>query len=95
MIPLPVAELQMKKLPYQKVYEKYGYVVDPHTACGFAETIMDLLLYSQQHIRQISGYDRKIDRLGSITPSLESLKQSRLLSISKPEAIKQFMRDHL
>ena len=83
----------------KKVYEKYGYVVDPHTACGFAETIDGpSIILATAHPAKFPDTIEKSIGLEVLHPSLESFKTKPIVKYSvepNPEAIKQFMREHL
>ena len=83
----------------KKVYEKYGYVVDPHTACGFAETIDgSSIILATAHPAKFPDTIEKSIGLEVLHPSLESFKTKPIVKYSvepNPEAIKQFMRAHL
>ena len=83
----------------KKVYEKYGYVVDPHTACGFAETIDGpSVILATAHPAKFPDTIEKSIGLEVLHPSLESFKTKPIVKYSvepNPEAIKQFMRVHL
>ena len=83
----------------KKVYEKYGYVVDPHTACGFAETIDGpSIILATAHPAKFPDTIEKSIGLDVLHPSLESFKTKPIVKYSvepNPEAIKQFIREHL
>jgi threonine synthase len=83
----------------EKVYQKYGYVVDPHTACGFAETINGpAIILATAHPAKFPDTIEKSIGLEVLHPSLESFKTKPIVKYSvepNPEAIKQFMREHL
>lgn len=83
----------------EKVYQKYGYVVDPHTACGFAETINGpAIILATAHPAKFPDTIEKSIGLEVLHPSLESFKTKPIVKYSvepNPEAIKQFMRKHL
>ncbi len=81
------------------VYEKYGYVADPHTACGFAEGGEGpQMVLSTAHPAKFP--DTIQDAIGqdSTHPSLEALKRREIVKYAvepTPEAIKAFMRAHV
>lgn len=83
----------------EKVYQKYAYVVDPHTACGFAETINGpAIILATAHPAKFPDTIEKSIGLEVLHPSLESFKTKPIVKYSvepNPEAIKQFMREHL
>jgi threonine synthase len=83
----------------EKVYQKYGYVVDPHTACGFAKTISGpAIILATAHPAKFPDTIEKSIGLEVLHPSLESFKTKPIVKYSvepNPEAIKAFMREHL
>jgi threonine synthase len=84
----------------KRVYDEFGYVIDPHTACGFApvDSSDPELVLSTAHpakfpdtIKDSIGYD-------STHPTLEALKSREIIKYAvepNPEAIKAFMRAHV
>ncbi|WPJ94918.1 threonine synthase [Coraliomargarita algicola] len=78
------------------VYAKYGYVADPHTACGFSDGFEGKeIILSTAHPAKFP--DTIQDAIGedSTHPSLEELKSREIVKYSvepTPEAIKAFMR---
>ncbi|MFT4902167.1 MAG: threonine synthase [Lentimonas sp.] len=91
-------DAQIKQI-IQDVYDKYGYVADPHTACGFtAAGEGPELVLSTAHPAKFP--DTIQDAIGqdSTHHSLEALKQREIVKYSveaTPEAIKAFMRQHV
>ena len=83
----------------KEVYEKYAYVLDPHTACGFSETIDGpSIILATAHPAKFPDTIEKSIGLEVLHPSLESFKTKPIVKYSvepNPEAIKQFMRSHL
>jgi threonine synthase len=86
----------------KRVHAQYGYVVDPHTACGFAPvedgTAGVELVLATAHPAKFP--DTIVDAIGedSIHPSLELLKSREVIKYSvdpTPDAIKAFMRAHI
>ena len=84
----------------KQVYERYGYVIDPHTACGFApvdNTGPELVLATAHPAKFADTIEASIGT-GSTHHSLEVLKKRAIVKYSvepTPAAIKAFMRDHL
>ena len=84
----------------KQVYEQYGYVIDPHTACGFApvdNTGPELVLATAHPAKFADTIEASIGT-GSTHHSLEVLKKRAIVKYSvepTPAAIKAFMRDHL
>lgn len=85
----------------KRVYEQYGYVVDPHTACGFAPVEDGAsgpeIILSTAHPAKFP--DTIVEAIGkdSTHPSLEVLKEREIVKYAvepTPEAIKAFMRKH-
>ena len=83
----------------KKVYEKYGYVVDPHTACGFAGNFNgSSLVLATAHPAKFADTIEKSIGLEVLHPSLENFKSKPIIKYTvepNPEAIKRFMREHL
>ena len=82
----------------KRVYEQYGYVADPHTACGFAGDFDGpQLVLSTAHPAKFP--DTIVESIGqdSTHPSLETLKAREIVKHAvepTPAAIKAFMRAH-
>lgn len=78
------------------VYEKYGYVVDPHTACGFVDGFEGQeIILSTAHPAKFPDTIQSAIAQDSTHPSLEELKSCEIVKHSvepTPEAIKAFMR---
>ncbi|WP_269526045.1 threonine synthase [Coraliomargarita parva] len=83
-----------------RIYDSFTYVIDPHTACGFApvdENGPEIIL-STAHPAKFP--DTIVDAIGleSTHPSLEALKARQIVKHQvepTPEAIKAFMRQHV
>lgn len=82
----------------REVYEKYRYVVDPHTACGFNELPEGpSVVLATAHPAKFPETIRAALGVDSTHPSLEALKAKQVVKHSvepTPEAIKAFMRNH-
>ncbi len=82
-----------------EVYEKYGYVADPHTACGFADGFEGKeIILSTAHPAKFPDTIQSAIGQDSTHPSLEELKSREIVKHSvepTPEAIKAFMRAHV
>jgi len=82
----------------REVYQRYHYVVDPHTACGF----VDLpdghnLVLATAHPAKFPDTIRAALDVDARHPALEALKQKAIVKHAlepTPEAIKAFMRSH-
>jgi threonine synthase len=78
------------------VYEKYDYVVDPHTACGFTDLPKGPnLVLSTAHPAKFPDTISSALSVDSTHPSLEELKTKEVVKHfvePTPEAIKAFMR---
>jgi len=84
----------------REVHESFGYVVDPHTACGFtpAESTGPELVLATAHPAKFPDTIREAIGVESTHPSLEKLKSREVVKHgveSTPEAIKAFMRGHV
>ncbi len=83
----------------REVYQKYGYIVDPHTACGFAELRKDrpAVILGTAHPAKFP--DTIADSIGQhpTHPTLEALKplpmRKHTLDAS-PLAIRNFIEQH-
>ena len=82
----------------REVYEKYGYVVDPHTACGFADLPEGPnLILATAHPAKFPDTIRDALAMDCTHPTLEALKAKEVVKHEvepTPEAIKAFMRQH-
>ena len=82
-----------------EVYEKYGYVVDPHTACGFKELEAfdySVVLSTAHPAKFPDVIEQSIGRKAT-HPTLEALKQREIskFSLSPDEqSIKEFIRSN-
>ena len=91
----------------KEVYSKYGYIADPHTACGFAPVLSpsNHSPFSGKEIVLATAHPAKFpDTIDSAVGqesthhSLEVLKSREIVKYSvesTPEAIKAFMRKHV
>ena len=67
----------------KEVYEKYGYVLDPHTACGFSETIDGpSIILATAHPAKFPDTIEKSIGLELLHPSLESFKTKPIVKYS-------------
>lgn len=90
----------------KEVYSKYGYIADPHTACGFAPALSPLsgsgsggkeIVLATAHPAKFPDTIEAAIGQDSTHPSLEALKSREIVKHSvepTPEAIKAFMRAH-
>jgi threonine synthase len=78
------------------VYLKYGYVVDPHTACGFEEGFEGKeIILATAHPAKFPDTIQAAIGEDSMHASLEVLKSKEIVKYSvdpTPAAIKAFMR---
>lgn len=84
----------------KRVHEQYGYVADPHTACGFAPGSVagPEIVLSTAHPAKFPDTIQEAIGQDSTHPSLEALKQREIVKHAvepTPEAIKAFMRAHI
>lgn len=78
------------------VYSKYGYIADPHTACGFGDGFegKEIILATAHPAKFPDTIEAAIGK-DATHPSLEELKVRDIVKHSvepNPEAIKAFMR---
>lgn len=82
----------------KSVYQDFEYVVDPHTACGFAGTgSTPEIILATAHPAKFPDTIAKAIGYESTHPYLERLKDRPIVKHSvesTPEAIKSFMRSH-
>jgi threonine synthase len=83
----------------QSVYQRYGYVVDPHTACGFADLSKDRPSLVLATASPAKFPDTIISAIGvePKDPNLETLKQRPLkkhLLKADPASIRAFIDAH-
>ena len=83
----------------KNVYSKYGYVVDPHTACGFEQGFegKEIILATAHPAKFPETIQAAIGE-NSTHASLEVLKSKEIVKhivIPSPEAIKAFMRTRI
>lgn len=80
----------------REVYEKYDYVVDPHTACGFTDIGKEPeIILSTAHPAKFPDTILHAVGVDSTHPTLEALKSKEIVKHHvepTPEAIKAFMR---
>lgn len=84
----------------RSIYDNYGYIVDPHTACGFTDLSEEepTLILSTAHPAKFPDTLEKSIGIEVLHPSLEAFKTQPIVKYSvdpEPIAIKQFMREHL
>lgn len=81
----------------QRVYKDYGYIIDPHTACGFSGTGDGVeLIFSTAHPAKFPDTIHESIGQDVTHSSLETLKSRKIVKHSvepSPEAIKAFMRE--
>ena len=82
------------------VFQRYGYVIDPHTACGFTQ--MDeqypQLILSTAHPAKFPDTITHCVNTAPTHPSLERLKtkpQTKYEAPAQADAIKTFIREHM
>ena len=79
----------------KEVYDAYGYVVDPHTACGFSNlTKNPSVVLATAHPSKFPDTIKGSIGLEILHPSLEVLKSREPLNYEvkpNPEAIKEFI----
>lgn len=82
----------------RRVYKKYDYVIDPHTACAFSDLPEGPnLVLATAHPAKFPDTIRDALAVDSTHPSLEALKTKAVVKYQvepTPEAIKTFMRKH-
>lgn len=80
------------------VYERYGYIVDPHTACGFSgEFPGPQIILSTAHPAKFPDVINEAIGQDVTHSSLENLMDREIVKYivePTPEAIKAFMRTH-
>jgi threonine synthase len=83
----------------KEVYTKYGYVVDPHTACGFVDGFEGKeIVLATAHPAKFPDTIQAAIGQDSTHPSLEALKSRPIVKHGvepTPEAIKAFMRANI
>ena len=84
----------------KQVYDQFGYVIDPHTACGFApvENTGPELILATAHPAKFPDTIEASVGIGTTHHSLDILKQRAIVKYSvepTPAAIKAFMRARL
>jgi threonine synthase len=90
----------------KEVYLRYGYIVDPHTACGFAPVLGGseeasggkAIVLATAHPAKFPDTIEAAIGQDVTHPSLETLKSRKIVKHSvepTPEAIKAFMRAHV
>lgn len=82
----------------KQVHQQYNYVVDPHTACGFAGRFEGpQVVLATAHPAKFPDVIKDAIGQDSTHPSLENLKGREIVKHTvapTPEAIKSFMREH-
>ena len=81
------------------VYAKYGYVADPHTACGFTD-LKDgpNVILSTAHPAKFPDIIQDAIQMEATHPTLEALKAKEIVKhhvVPTPEGIKAFMRERV
>lgn len=80
----------------KRVYEKYNYVVDPHTACGFQEIDPDrnTVVLGTAHPAKFPDVIQKATGKTSTHPALEALKSKQIVNYQlepNPDSVKAFL----
>jgi len=81
----------------QWVYEKYGYVTDPHTACAFEtiDPVKTQLIMSTAHPAKFPEAIQKAIGMEVTHPTLDALKSKSVVRYelhSNPETIREFIQ---
>jgi threonine synthase len=81
------------------VHQRYGYVVDPHTACGFKDLPKDRpsVVLSTAHPAKFPDVIRQSIGSEATHPTLEALKSRPLVKHKIPatvKAVKEFIESH-
>lgn len=92
-----------KEIPslIKKVYKKDGYVVDPHTACGFSWAPKEgeqTVVLATAHPAKFPDTIREAIGVDAIHPSLEKLKGREMVKYSveaTEESIRNFVRERV
>ena len=85
----------------RRVYDRFGYVVDPHTACGFAwepRPEEETVVLATAHPAKFPETIEAALGFSATHPSLEELKERPIIRFPLdpgPEAIRDFIRTHL
>tara|TARA_B110000037_G_scaffold146860_1_gene165819 strand:- start:32407 stop:33762 length:1356 start_codon:yes stop_codon:yes gene_type:complete len=82
------------------LYEKYDYVVDPHTACGFVDISKErpTVIMSTAHPAKFADVIEKVLGKPVTHPALEALKEKEQVKYPLPatdEAVKDFLVKHI
>jgi threonine synthase len=82
------------------VWQKYRYVVDPHTACGFTEIAQDRtsIMLATAHPAKFPDVVKKATGTEPIHPTLEALKSEPLQTWPLPasaQAVQEFISAHV
>jgi len=90
----------MIKETIQSVYSDYGYICDPHTACGFADlpATGTRIVLGTAHPAKFPDVIEAATGVAVTEPSLEALKARPVIrhELSRqPEAIRQFIEEQL
>lgn len=83
-----------------RVHREYGYVIDPHTACGFADMAPDKvsLVLATAHPAKFPEVVGRATGTEPTHPTLEALKSKPLRTHALPvdvAAVKQFIASHV
>ena len=83
----------------RSVYKDYGYVIDPHTACGFTNINSEpSLILSTAHPAKFPDTIEQAIGIDVLHPSLEAFKSKAIVKYAvdpTPEAIKAFMLERV
>ncbi|MEX0325675.1 MAG: threonine synthase [Puniceicoccaceae bacterium] len=84
----------------QQVYQKYGYTVDPHTACGFQDLPVEgtRIILGTAHPAKFPDVIETAIGLHPVSPVLEALKEKTPAAYSlepQPDAVKAFIQSHV
>ncbi len=81
------------------VYKKYGYVVDPHTACGFVERdpAKTAIVLATAHPAKFPDTITEAIGIEPTAPALEAIKQKQIVKHRLPadeDAVRAFIEEH-
>ncbi len=83
----------------QEVYQKYHYIADPHTACGFnlPDDGRNRCILATAHPAKFPDVIHKAISVDAVSPSLEELKELPVINYPLPAtepAIRAFLEEH-
>jgi threonine synthase len=83
----------------RRTYNKYGYILDPHTACGFKDLSPDRtsVVLSTAHPAKFPKTIREAIGIEPTHPSLEALKSKPVIKYpvrASADAVKRFIEQH-